>query len=151
MHDGRQSGAGPTPLAASLSDDAAPGGALADGDVKCVIGEVPDEVEATQHRSGTAQGAPEPLVVVDEVHRRVFPEDLGDGECLAGESAGTDEEEVGHRRLPALRNASTTRDCSDSDIWWNNGRISVLSVSRSVTGSGFTRAGPRVRAGGALP
>ena len=35
-----------------------------------------------------------------------------------------------------LRRTSTTRAWSDSDIWWNSGRISVRSVSRSVTGSG---------------
>ena len=54
------------------------------------------------------------------------------------------------RRAPRCGSTSITRACSDSDIWWNSGRISVLSVSCSVTGSGSAAGvAPRRPAAGA--
>ena len=48
------------------------------------------------------------------------------GEHLAGQSARGDQDQRRRpRHAPAERSASMTRACSDSDIWWNSGRISV--------------------------
>ena len=56
---------------------------------------------------------------------------------LAREPTRRDEEQAAPLIVSRRsRTASTTRLCSYSVIWWKSGRISVLSVSRSVTGKG---------------
>ena len=55
---------------------------------------------------------------------------------LAAETAGGHDDQLLHgiRLVTPTRSTSITRDCSDSFIWWNSGRISVLSVRCSVCG-----------------
>ena len=97
---------------------------------------------------GRVGEAPEHPDAADELaaQRRVVVEDADDAvtvqvgrEHLAGETARAEEQHVGHaapRRSAASRRPSTTRSWSASVSSWYTGRISVLSVSRSVAGSG---------------
>ena len=128
VHDGRRSGPAPTPSARSRSTIGPARRARAGADQDLGVG-VRRRRRRVRRRTGRpASSAPQRVRVVVEHATTRWSSGASARRPRAPRAPGRSPR-PGQRRLivaaPASTSTSTTRACSESDIWWKSGRISV--------------------------